>query len=266
MLGALTGAGAWRFAAIGKHPAAGDYLRLGDATPLISGIAAWVDGGYVTVEGKKRGMADSSSWRFWTKGNGPGELACGVVRDSSDRFGRPYPLLLIGAGTVREWERNWDLLPYACLPVWERAEYLGAQRYEEIGRFETAIRGLTFPVPEWAAWSARRKREAVDPTGGDGSAHLDQEPGREGGGTVPGGSSRFVRLDGGYGKEPFPQALGWLSRIREIDAEPPNAVFFGGTLSRSYLGLFRRRLSPPDFARLWNITAEEGGIMERGAH
>jgi type VI secretion system protein VasJ len=251
---------------LGKHPAANDYIRLGDAVPLIAGLADWVGDGYAKVEGKKRGMADAASWRFWTKGSHPGELACGIVRDSSDRFGRPYPLLLIGTGTVRDWERHWDLLPYACLPVWERAEYLGAQRYEEIGRFESAVRGLSFPVPEWAEFSARRAREAVSPGEGAGSPHAGPAPGGKEDGTAPGVSSVFVRLDGGLGKEPFPEALGWLSRIRRGNDEPPNAVFFGGTLSTSYLGVFRRRLSSPDFARIWNMTAEDGGTLERGAH
>jgi len=55
-----------------------------------------------------------------------GALVCGVVRDSVDRLGRPYPLLVLGTGSLREWESHWDLLPYACLPVWQRIEYLGA--------------------------------------------------------------------------------------------------------------------------------------------
>jgi len=242
----------WRFAAFGKHPWAKDYIRLGSTTPMLTGIADWVDKGYAGIEGKKKGMADAASWRFWSKGFGPGALVCGVVRDSVDRLGRPYPLLVLGTGALRDWEGYWDLLPYACRPVWQRIEYLGAQRYEEIGRFESAIRGLHSPVPEWADFSGRRDREvaASDHAGDD---------------AVPGEASRFIRLDGGAGRDPFPAAVGWQSRVRQDDAEAPNAVFFGGTISRAYLGVFRKPLATADFVRIWTVTGGDEGSMERGA-
>ena len=253
MLGAVITSEGWRFAAFGKHPGAKDYLRLGSTTPMLEGIADWVDQGYAGIEGKKKGMADAASWRFWSKGFGPGALVCGVVRDSVDRLGRPYPLLVLGTGSLWDWEGHWDLLPYACLPVWERIEYLGAQRYEEIGRLESAIMGLHPPVAEWADYSGRRDREV---------AASD----RERDDAVPGEASRFIRLDGGFGRDPFPAAVGWQSRLRRDDAETPTAVFFGGTVSRAYLGVFRKRLSTPDFVRIWNVTAGEEGPMERGAN
>ncbi len=253
MLGAVISPAGWRFAAFGKHPWAKDYIRVGSATPMLEGIADWVEKGYAGIEGKKKGMADASSWRFWSKGFGPGALVCGVVRDSVDRLGRPYPLLVLGTGTLREWEGNWDLLPYACLPVWQRIEYLGAQRYEEIGRFESAIRGLHPPVPEWADFSGRRDREAAA-----------TDPGGEA--VVPGEASRFIRLDGGGGMDPFPAAVGWQSRLRRDDPEVPNAVFFGGTLSRAYLGVFRKPLAMTDFIRIWSVTAGDDGSTERRAN
>jgi len=265
VLGAVTPEG-WRFAAFGKHPWAKDYIRLGSTTPMLEGIADWVDKGYGGIEGKKKGMADASSWRFWSKGFGPGALVCGVVRDSVDRLGRPYPLLVLGTGPLRDWEGHWDLLPYACLPVWQRIEYLGAQRYEEIGRFESAIRGLHPPVPEWADFSGRREREVAAPEVRSGTAGPDGGSVHEGNAAVPGEASRFIRLDGEGGRDPFPEAVGWQSRLRRDDAEAPNAVFFGGTISRAYLGVFRKALATPDFVRIWNVTAGEEGPMERGAN
>jgi type VI secretion system protein VasJ len=255
----------WRFAAFGKHPGAKDYIRLGSTTPMLEGVADWVDKGYAEVGGKKKGMADAAAWRFWSKGFGPGALVCGVVRDSVDGLGRPYPLLVLGTGPLREWEGNWDLLPYACLPLWQRIEYLGAQRYEEIGRFESAIRGLHPPVPEWADFSGRRDREVVAPGVRTVTAGQNGALGHEGKDAVPGEASRFIRLDGGHGNDPFPAAVGWQSRLRRDDAEAPNAVFFGGTISRAYLGVFRKPLATPDFARIWNVTAVEDRPLERGA-
>jgi type VI secretion system protein VasJ len=265
MLGAVAAAGGWRFAAFGKHPWAKDFLRLGSATPILEGIADWVDKGYAGIEGKKRGMADAAAWRFWSKGFGPGALVCGVVRDSVDRLGRPYPLLLLGTGALRNWEDHWDLLPYACLPVWQRIEYVGAQRYEEIGRFESAIRGLHPPAPEWADFAGRRDREGSRPDDRTGADRQDIVPVRVGEGGAAVGESRFIRLDGGCGRDPFPAAVGWQSRLRRDAAEAPNAVFFGGTISRAYLGVFREPLSAEDFARIWNVTAGEDRPIERGA-
>ena len=242
MLGSVATSGGWRFAAFGKHPGAKDYIRLGSATPMLEGIADWVDQGYAGIEEKKKGMEAASSWRFWSRGSGPETLVCGVVRDSVDRLGRPYPLLVLGTGSLRDWEGHWDLLPYACLPVWERIEYLGAQRYEEIGRLESAVRGLHPPAAEWADYSGRRDREVAAPD-------------RERPDAAPGEPTRFIRLNGEYGKESFPAAVGWQTSLRRVDAEAPNAVFFGGTISRAYLGVFRKRLSTPDFVRIWNVTA-----------
>ena len=262
----MTSPEGWRFAAFGKHPGAKDYIRLGSATPMLDGISDWVDKGYAGVEGKKKGMQDAVSWRFWSRGSGPGGLVCGVVRDSVDRLGRPYPLLVLGAGPLREWEGHWDLLPYACLPVWQRIEYLGAQRYEEIGRFESAIRGLHPPVAEWADFSGRRDREVGATEVASGIAGAEDESLQAGDETVPGEETRFLRLDGELGRDPFPEAVGWQSRLRSSDATAPNAVFFGGTISRAYLGVFRKALGTPDFVRIWNVTAEDGGPIERGAN
>jgi type VI secretion system protein VasJ len=266
VLGPVIAGEGWRFAAFGKHPGAKDYIRLGSTTPILTGIADWVDKGYAGIEGKKKGMADAASWRFWSRGFGPGALVCGVVRDSVDRLGRPYPLLFLGTGELRDWEAHWDLLPYACLPVWQRIEYLGAQRYEEIGRFESAIRGLPPPVPEWDDFSGRRDREVAAPEVRSGTAGPGAASVHEGGDAAPGEAIRFLRLDGGLGRDPFPAAIGWQTRLRRDDAKAPNAVFFGGTIFRSYLGVFRKPLATPDFARIWNVTAGEEGSMERGAN
>ncbi len=266
MLVPVDAEGGWKFAAFGKHPGEKDYIRLGSATPLLEGIAEWVEKGYAGIDGKRRGMAEAVSWRFWTKGIGPEGLVCGVVRDSGDRLGRPYPLLVLGTGALADWEGNWDLLPYACLTVWQRMEYAGAQRYEEIGRFESAIRGLHPPTATWSDFSARREREAGAMGARSGTGSTGKAVRREGEEPAPEETFRFIRIDGGDGHDPFPAAVDRQYRLRRDCADVPNAVFFGGTMSRTYLGVFRRPVAAADFARIWNVTEAEEGSLERGAN
>jgi type VI secretion system protein VasJ len=39
----MNGGQSWRWAAFGKHPAAGDYFRLGEHTPFFEGLFAWIE-------------------------------------------------------------------------------------------------------------------------------------------------------------------------------------------------------------------------------
>ena len=126
--------------------------------------------------------------------------------------------------------------------------------------------GASPPAPEWADFSGRRDREVAAREVRSGSAGPDDASIRAGNDAVPGEPIRFLRLDGGLGRDPFPEAVGWQSLLRRDDGSAPNAVFFGGTISRAYLGVFRKALATPDFVRIWNVTAGEEGTMGRGAN
>jgi len=246
---------AWRFAAVGKHPAARDFLRVGSPSPLVEGLAAWVDAGYAGIGEKRRPAAETCSFRFWARGAAPGAVACGVVRDSADRVGRPYPLLLAGTGPLPGWEGRWDLLPYACLPVWERMEHIASRRYDGAAAVETAVGELVPPRPDWDGYARRRDEEAaiLAPPGPAGPRGAAEKGG--GDGTV------FVELSG-TGAAAEAAAL-CRRRLLGGEAEPPGAVFLGGTPARVVLGIFRRPLAAADFVRLWTAGGRrdpaEGG-------
>ena len=100
MLGSLIKGPTWCWAAVGKHPVAADYIRLGNSTSLLDAVADWVAKGYdelLRMDGRSQ---DSHSWRFWLRGVKKDTLICGLCRDSSDRIGRPYPLMIMGEGRL----------------------------------------------------------------------------------------------------------------------------------------------------------------------
>lgn len=98
------------WAACGKHPAARDFFRVGQEFPMLKIFSRWVDDGY-TVLARKNNNFLPNSWRFWAKGAVRDFLMCGLIKDSSDRIGRNYPLLIIGTGLLRGMGRTMG--PYA---------------------------------------------------------------------------------------------------------------------------------------------------------
>ncbi len=92
--------------AYGKHPAFDDYFSVNMNTPLANALSAWIENGI-----KSNGTADKNkvirSFRFWVLGIKKEELVLGIVRDSSDRLGRSYPLLIIGSTRMKNRDNQW---------------------------------------------------------------------------------------------------------------------------------------------------------------
>lgn len=238
----------WRFAAIGKHPVARDYFRVGEADPLINGFADWVGSGYRALGiGERPATSAFRSYRFFARGPGRDMLACGVLRDSTDAVGRPYPLLLMGCGPLG-WEDAWDLLPLACEKTWEQLEHASAGAPGDMARFDAQVRGTRPPEGNWAGLSARRGAL------GDREAEIAER--------VCGQFGRpgvLVALgDGASGDLGVAASVGF-SRARSLGEGAPNAVFIGGTFERTGLALYGRSLTTPDFAALWGDPAGGGG-------
>ncbi len=81
----------WRFVALGKHPVAKDFLKLGASIPLVDDLSAMLKTAYSTLTSKFDSAPGFSSWRFWSKGSGKDSLICGIVRDSSDKWAGLIP-------------------------------------------------------------------------------------------------------------------------------------------------------------------------------
>lgn len=243
----------WQWAAFGKHPVAKDYFRLGKDFPLARGLSGWMEKGYQMITSRKDIRPGLSSWRFWTKGAGKDALACGLVRDSSDRVGRPYPLLILGMGSLRGWEDQWDLLPFACERTWEQIEYLSSLMVMDFKKLEVEVQNLRPPSPEWSEFRSQRENFRDELTSHLGGSCCDPRD--------PGQASRltertelYIGLDGGPFKDQFTGIGFWHSHFKTHLNAIPNAIFMGGMLEKSYLALYRRPLVASDFLDLWSLS------------
>ncbi|HVN72010.1 MAG TPA: TagF domain-containing protein [Desulfomonilia bacterium] len=218
----------WVWGVSGKHPVVKDYIRLGRQTLLMEVFSHWVEEGYHQLGDNPY----ANSWRFLAKGMRPDELACGILRDSSDRTGRPFPLLIMGCGVLKGWSRSWETLPRAFEVIWERLESLCAKRLYDLEELKGALIGLPSPVlPE------QEIAQAASPGG-------PQLPRMEDGVLV-------VPLEGeGDHATKIVHLLGLMA---EHTRSVPDAIFMGGPPERAFLAVFCRSLNAEDFMRLWTM-------------
>ena len=253
MLGSLGSSGNWNWAAHGKHQAAGDYFRLGGDLPVLNAFAAWVRQGFQAVTAKGVPSPGYRSWRFWARGSTRGGLVSGLVRDSSDSHGRPFPFLIVGAGPLSRWEEVWDLVPFACEGGWNQMERLATKGFETVRDLEAELRKIRTPAAEWSAFRAEQDELAgclVSAAAAAPGAVLEQFKRRAA--QLARETEVHVSLDEGTAPDQFTLASLWLSLIRETGGgEAPHVVFMGGNQEASFLLLFRRALISTDFGQLW---------------
>ena len=139
----------WNWCFYGKHPAAKDYFTIGEHATMAQAFIDWVQGGYLPLIGKKEKPGISNSWRFWSRTPVKGQLICGLVRSSCDAIGRTYPLLMIGAGPLEGWEKNWDVLPFACEKVWQQLEHISTRQHSTLERLKQGMKLLKPPDNQW---------------------------------------------------------------------------------------------------------------------
>lgn len=207
---------------------------------MTEGFVGWVEEGYGNLEGRSRSAYDAQSWRFWARSSGKDGLVCGVVRDSSDSLGRPFPLLIAGSGPLRGWQLRWDLLSLACENTWAGIEYLASMRYENLRTIEERIRGLRAPSPAWDGHEEQMRSLRIPP---------------ESSVPIPAGPEFVVPLKDDGKDDPLGKAAAWHVWLKRRSGEIPNALLLGGTPGASRLAVFRRPLVASDFARIWSVPA-----------
>lgn len=251
MLGIGKSAPSWNWVAYGKHPCARDYVSIGHEDPLSQAFSGWMDKGYEAL-GEKIKKAAMRSWRFWAKTPKGDLLVVGIVRDSCDAIGRPYPLMVLGTGPVHDWKNRWHLLPYACEGTWTQMEQLAARRYDDTSKLRdelaSALRG---PTPDWDNFEQQVIRFLQSP---DKQSIIGSVKNRA---ESLGGLSEFlIEINTSVPDGALPLLILWHTLIRQRSPESPNAVFMGGTSSRTHLALYDRALSARDFATLWSVGVE----------
>lgn len=244
MLGSIIGNSKWNWAAVGKHPSAKDYIRIGGASPLLDAVGEWSANGYTLLNGNgsRNQQHTHHSWRFWLKGIKKGRLVCGLGRDSSDSIGRPYPLLILGEGALNGWEKQWTELPARLDKTWSRMEFVAAHRFDNASAMEDEIN--RFNAPE--AISHPVTEAAQDGQGNACSFSLDQCKGQ-----LIADGFVMIGLNQAGGVDPYRQVLQCHLRLNECCGEIPRGVFIGGTPQQSYLVVIQHPLNAQDFVKLW---------------
>lgn len=234
----------WQWDVAGKHPAARDFFALGPKSVMAEAFTEWVRRGaegLITVS--KDLLVRSCSWRFWAKTPQTGMLACGVVRNSCDSVGRPFPLLVMGTGKLEKWVDNWELLPFACEGVWRQMEQLASKNYEAFELLQEDVSMLRPPQARWDEMNLDKNSlaESNEP-GSDFGLHL---------GLLMQEKALFLPFQD-TGQDDF---FAMISRVHSLlktkENTAPNSVFMGGLFEHPGLVCLKRPLSGQDFQHMW---------------
>jgi len=212
----------WSVFIFGKHPSFKDFLCLGQETPLTMSLAQWVEGGYrdLSREDQERFV----SWRFWCQG-GKDLLLCGLLRDSADALGRPFPLLLILSWELKGWKKVWERLVLVLEEVWRELEHLAARSWASPVELETDLYRL--PEPRTIQGNGQTEGEVVS----------------------------FLRVRDDCFWSPLEEEVSssaLVLRLKKQFQEPPLALFMGGAIgATAQIVVFTAPLRRKDFLFLW---------------
>jgi type VI secretion system protein VasJ len=248
----------WQWSSFGKHPAVKDYFKMGQNSALANGFSDWVETGYQGYGSKRRSLTEFCSWRFWSRGPERESLVCGLVRDSTDSLGRPYPLFIMGTGSLRGWEDQWDLLSFACGRTWDQMEYLSTQVVNDFKKLETGLQNIRPPSPEWPALSLDMDRlkesllslRSPSPSGDGEVEALEREISE-----LSEKAEIFIGLDGRSLNPPISLVDLCHFLLKANVRTMPNAIFMGGSLEKNYFAAFRRPLAQGDFIQFWSVSS-----------
>ena len=232
----------WQWHVSGKHPAAGDFFALGVRNAVTDAFSAWIRRGAEEMAGKSRDiLIRSRSWRFWARSAEKGMLACGVIRNSSDSAGRPFPLLVMGMGRLHKWENNWDLLPFACETAWSQMEKLAVQPYDSLAVLKDDVELLRPPRGDWDVMKGKRQELAAR----NREIHMQDMdvPVRD--------DVLFFSLYSDDAADAILRIGQWHVFLKERVKVVPSSLFFGGSMDNSALVLFKRALRASDFMAMW---------------
>jgi type VI secretion system protein VasJ len=244
----------WQWVICGKHPGLKDYFHLGPNLPMVAALAEWIEKGYRGVAGARTSPINLLSWRFWAGGSDRDTLLCGILRDSSDSVGRPYPLLIVGFGSLANWGAKWDLVPPACEQCWNQMEALSTRIFGSLKQLEDELLRVREPQPSWGEFARLMTQGMLTGPYSGKDMSLERQREIEGRAIAMAMESELsVALDEASPVDPFTTIHLWHTSLKKHHPEPPKAVFMGGKTGASRLVFFSRPLTVQDFVRLWSV-------------
>ncbi len=253
----------WTWAAAGKHPVAGDYIRIGSDDVVLPVFARWMEDGYERAVAAGQTPGQPWSWRFWSRGPKREELVCGLIKSSSDRIGRVYPLLVLGSGPVRRWHRRWPLLAAALETTWNRVEAAVVRLAGDIDRLSRELHRVPPPRDDWS------RLESGPESVGDAARQLRSWDGKRPLEDGPGGLYRLlegtmvVKLPRVAASRQAVLINGLHRDLARLVGQVPHVVFIGGTAQRCSIVVFTKRLHRDDFRLLLDLGVETEGFPEK---
>lgn len=245
MLGSVAKGRTWCWAAVGKHPAAADYIHLGAASPLLDALSEWAVKGYDELLSSNSRSQEIHSWRFWLRGVKKGTLVCGLVRDSSDRIGRPFPLLIMGEGLLKGWEKHWRMLAAQLNRTWKNCEYIASRRFDDAHAMEEEIGGLNQPETVGMGGPA-------EPADGDRTNNFSRQV-SECRQQILANGYGLINLDSIAGMDADRAVMTTHEALHACCKDIPRGIFIGGTCRHTFLAVIEHPLGTADFVRLWTV-------------
>jgi type VI secretion system protein VasJ len=235
--------------AYGKHPAFDDYFSVNMEPPLANALSSWIESG-IKSGGTAGNKKEIRSFRFWVLGIKKEELIVGVVRDSSDRLGRIYPLLIIGKTRLKNRDREWPKIFSGFDPVFRAFEAMTAARYTAFNEFENSLLKVQFYEPDFETSDTRLSNGMT--------VWFKHEKGR------PSSMLPVSELMDKFASQHHdPQK----KKIIKKNLPPPGAVFLGGLPDNPMVNVYNRPLGTRDFQNLFNLRGcDQAGLNLSNGH
>ncbi len=241
----------------GKHPSFRDFIHVGIEGLLAQALRQWARSGYAEWLERRDSGHEAESWRFWTNGPARGQVAWGILRDSSDSIGRPHPLFILACCYARGWEKAWEQLPRVLDESWKGMEYLAARRFHAADELQREMAALALKRPGLGADDSKQGVTSLrDNAGCAGMESMEQELGRQ---RIK--RCRVLRffLGGDASASAIDNVLAWHMLLKQQISMVPRAVFAGGPAAQPYLYVFYRPLVQQDFVDMWSISMHGNG-------
>jgi len=259
VLGSLNNKKKWEWCANGKHPASRDYFRIAAQHPLLNAFIEWMEKGYNQLKRRPESGQTLYSWRFWSRGALPDTLVCGIIRDSSDGVGRPYPLLIMGTGAVIKWRTHPELLPFALEKTWKQMESLAAGRFVDLQSLKEEVLRLSPPEVNRQLHNRHLEKSEIRLSSDRDASYPGEDINRLPSSQKPVSQQEqlFIEIKDAATENPLNLATAWSLRLKKQAVDLPSAFLMGGRPEKSYLAFFFRPLGIGDFVHLWSIGSED---------